>query len=138
MLEALGYAAVYSVVGTVLLGIGFYVLDLLTPGHLGRHIIDARSVNAAIVASAGLLGLGLVIFTAIWTNADSGFGSALGWTVAFGAFGIALQAAVFLVLDLVTPGRLRDIVCEVPFHPASLLTASAMIAVSGIVVASIA
>ena len=47
MLASIGYAVAYTGVGIALLVLGFFVLDLLTPGHLGRHIYENRSVNAA-------------------------------------------------------------------------------------------
>ncbi len=138
MLESLGYGAAYTLVGIALLAVGFVVLDLLTPGHLARHIYEERSVNAGIVASGGFLGLGAVLFTAIWRNADSGFGEALGYTVAFGALGIVLQAVAFLLLEVLTPGRLRELVVLREFHPASLVTAASQVSVAGIIAASIA
>jgi hypothetical protein len=138
MFESLGYATVYTLVGIALLGLGFFALDLLTPGRLARHIWEERSINAGIVLSAGFVGLGGIVFTAIWTNATSGFGDALLWTVVFGIAGVLLQALAFVVLDLLTPGKLGDVVCLVPFHPASLVTASSQLAVSAIIVASIA
>ncbi|MBJ7454155.1 MAG: DUF350 domain-containing protein, partial [Blastococcus sp.] len=56
MLASIGYAAAYTGVGIALLALGFVALDLLTPGHLGRHIYEEGSVNAGIVLSAGFLG----------------------------------------------------------------------------------
>jgi hypothetical protein len=69
------------------------------------------------VLAAGFLAQGLVIFAAIWTNATSGFGEALLYTVVFGVLGVVLQAVAFLVLDLLTPGKLGQHVTEVAFHP---------------------
>jgi uncharacterized membrane protein YjfL (UPF0719 family) len=138
MLDNIGYALAYSGVGLALLVLGFVVLDLLTPGRLASHIWHERSVNAGIVLSSGFIGLGLVIFTAIWTNSTSGFGEALGWTVVFGLLGVAMQAIAFLLLDLFTPGKLGETVCLRDFHPASLVTAASQLAIAGIVVASIA
>jgi uncharacterized membrane protein YjfL (UPF0719 family) len=138
LLESIGYALAYSAVGIVILGIGFVALDLLTPGHLGRHIMRERSVNAAIVAAAGILGLGLIVFTAIWTNADSTFGSALGWTIAFGLLGVVMQAAAFALLDLFAPDDLAATLMEPRFHPASIVAAAAQIAVSLVIVACVA
>ena len=137
MLASIGYAVAYTGVGIVLLTLGFVVLDLLTPGRLGRHIHEERSVNAGLVLATGFLGQGAVVFAAIWTNATSGFGEALTDTVVFGLVGIALQVIAFLVLDLLTPGRLGHMLVEVPFHPASLVTAASTLAVSAIIVASI-
>ena len=137
MLASIGYAAAYTGVGIALLILGFFVIDLLTPGHLGRHIYEKRSVNAALLVGAGFLGQGAVAFTTIWTNATSGFGRALLYTVVFGVLGVLLQAVAFVVLDLVTPGRLGDVVTEVAFHPASVVTAASELAVAAIIVASI-
>ena len=137
MLASIGYAVAYTGVGLLLLVVGAIALDLLTPGHLARHIYEERSLNAAIALCAGFLGQGAIAFTTIWTNATSGFGRALAYTVVFGLVGIALQVVAFLVLDLLTPGKLGATLMQVPFHPASLVTAAATLAVSAIIVASI-
>ncbi|MGI4893794.1 MAG: DUF350 domain-containing protein [Janthinobacterium lividum] len=137
MLASLGYATAYSLVGALLLVVGYFVLDLLTPGKLAEQIWVQRSVNAAVVLSAGFLGLGLVVFAAIWTNADSGFGAALGWTVAFGLLGVLLQALAGAVLEVLTPGRMRDVLVSRDLHPASIVLATVQLAMSLAVVASI-
>ncbi|WP_020142769.1 DUF350 domain-containing protein [Terracoccus sp. 273MFTsu3.1] len=133
-----GYALVYAAVGIAVLGLGYAALDLVTPGHLGSHIWTERSVNAAIVLAAGLLGLGLVVFAAIWTNGTGSLGVALGWSVVFGLLGVVLQALAFRLLDLVTPGDMAELVTQRDFHPASIVAAAVQLAVSLIVVASIA
>jgi hypothetical protein len=138
MLASLGYALAYSVLGIGMLGLGFFALDLLTPGRLAVRIWEERSINAAIVLASGFIGLGAITFTAIWTNATSGFGSALLWTAAFGIAGVILQAVAFVLLDVITPGKLGDVICERAFHPASLVTAASQLAVSVIIVASMA
>jgi uncharacterized membrane protein YjfL (UPF0719 family) len=137
VLASIGYAVAYTGVGIALLTLGFFALDLLTPGHLGRRIYEDRSVNAALVLGAGFLGQGAVAFATIWTNATSGFGRALLYTVVFGVLGVLLQALAFVVLDLITPGRLGEVVTQVPFHPASVVTAASEVAVAAIIVASI-
>ncbi len=138
MIASLGYAVVYALLGVVLLVVGFAALDILTPGRLARHIWTERSVNAGIVLSAGFLGQGAIVFTAIWTNGEAAFGAAFLSTVVFGLVGVLMQAVSFLLIDLATPGKLGDVVTAVPFHPASLVIASAQLAVSLAVVASIA
>ena len=84
------------------------------------------------------LGVGAILFTVIWHNAGAGLGPALGWTLAFGLLGIVLQAVSFVVLDLVTPGSLREIVVSPGLHPAGIAAAAAQIAISLIICASIA
>ncbi len=138
MIASIGYATAYALLGVALLVVGFVALDILTPGHLARQIWTERSVNASIILSAGFLAQGVIVFTAIWTNGEAGFGTAFLFTAAFGLLGVLLQAVAFLLIDLATPGKLGDLVTTVPFHPASLVTASAQLAVSLAVVASIA
>ena len=77
------------------------------------------------------------MFAAIWTNATSGFGLALLYTVVFGVLGVVLQAVSFPVFDLITPGKLGTHLTEVSFHPSSLVFAAVQLSVAGIVVASI-
>jgi uncharacterized membrane protein YjfL (UPF0719 family) len=137
VLASIGYAVAYTGVGILLLVVGALALDLLTPGRLARHIYEERSVNAGIALAAGFLGQGAIAFTTIWTNATSGFGRALAYTVVFGLLGVVLQALAFLLLDVLTPGRLGQHLTEVTFHPASLVSAGSTLAVSAIIVASI-
>ena len=152
MLAAVGYAAAYTGVGLALLLVGFWVLDLLTPGKLAQRVWRDGEPGAAVVSAAGALGLGLIVFTAIWRNATSGFGTALGYTVVFGLVGVVLQAVAFVVLDRLTPDKLGDLLGGVHdrapdgtreggahrMHPAVLVMAAFQLAVSGIIVASIA
>jgi uncharacterized membrane protein YjfL (UPF0719 family) len=137
VLANIGYAAAYTGIGILLLVVGAIALDLLTPGHLARHIYEERSINAGIALAAGFLGQGAIAFTTIWTNATSGFGTALVYTVVFGLLGVLLQVVAFVVLDLLTPGKLGETLMQVGFHPASLVTAAATLAVSAVIVASI-
>jgi hypothetical protein len=137
VLASIGYAVAYTGVGLALLALGFYAIDLLTPGHLGRHIYEHRSTNAAIVLAAGFLAQGAITFTTIWTNATSGFGTALAYTVVFGVLGVLLQAVAFVLLDVITPGKLGEHMVEPGFHPAALVTAAAQLAVAAIIVAAI-
>ncbi|MBC3762049.1 DUF350 domain-containing protein [Quadrisphaera sp. RL12-1S] len=139
---AVGAAAVYTAVGLGLLLVGFYALDLIVPGRLAQRVFRDAEPGAALVTAAGAVGVGLITFTTIWRNADAGFGPALLWTVVFGLVGIVLQAAALVLLDLLTPGRLGDLVCarqpSGAMHPAAWVTAAFQLAVAGVVVASVA
>jgi uncharacterized membrane protein YjfL (UPF0719 family) len=104
---------------------------------MGRHIAEHRSLNAAVALTGGFLGQGAIIFASIWTNATSGFGQALLYTVVFGVLGVVLQAVAFVALDVLIPGRLGQHLMEPAFHPASLVSAAVQLAVAAIIVASI-
>ena len=109
--EGLVASLAYVGVAVVLLGLGFFVLDLLSPGRLSVVIMRDRNRNAALVASAGMLGLAIVIGTSVLTTHDD-FTAGLITTAVFGFVGVLLQAAVFVVLDRLTPGRLVDVFCQ--------------------------
>lgn len=157
-IESLLAALAYVGVGVGLLILNFYALDLLTPGRLVTHIFgEVRSAvrvgqhvgietggqpgsySAALLAAAAAIGQGLIAFTTIWVNADASFGAALGWTIGFGLFGVAISAVAFLLIDFLTPGKLGDVVCQPgPIRAPAVVAAAMYLAVAGIVVASIA
>ena len=55
-------ALLYSVVGMLVLCIGFFIFDALTPGKLWEDIRDRQ--NMAVAQFAGLFALGLSIIVA--------------------------------------------------------------------------
>lgn len=149
LLIALFHAAVYVAAGAVLLVIAYYVLDLVTPGPLGHHLLGTddhgnpsvhlHSFSASLVTSAWMLSNAAVLVTAIWVNGDSSLGTDLGWTVAFGLFGIVLNAVMLFVIDAITPGNLREIVClPGPARPLAYVAAATALSVGAVVCASIA
>ncbi|GGY47302.1 DUF350 domain-containing protein [Streptomyces tanashiensis] len=137
IVNGLGRAGAYGALGVVLLVLGIVLVDLLTPGKLGRQIWEDRNRNAAILLSSALLGIGGIVFTSIWTTYEN-FGKGLVSTAAFGLLGLAMMGVAFLVVDLVTPGKLGATLVDPEPHPAVWVTASCNIAVSAIVSASIA
>lgn len=132
ILDALAFGAV----GIAVLGLGYFAIDLLTPGKLGELIWGRRNLNAAIVVASGLSALGLVVATGIW-SADGDLGEGLARAAGYGVLGVVLLSVAFLLIDLVTPGKLGDIVTDEKFHPASLVTAASHLAMGAVVAASV-
>lgn len=132
MLLTLAYAGV----GLVILLAGYFTVDVLTPGHLGRQVMEDRNVNAGLLLTAALISLGLIQWFAI-------FFSGGGWdglidVAIFGAIGVGLQVVGFLVLDVLTPGKLGEIcVATGRFHPAAALAGSVQVAVALVVCAAL-
>jgi putative membrane protein len=58
-------AAIFSVLGFVLLFLGYRVFDAMTPMNLGHKIFDEGNVAAAIMAGAFVLGLALIVSASI-------------------------------------------------------------------------
>ena len=60
----------YAAVGTVVLALGYVVLDAITPGNL-RHLVYAdHNPNAAVLAGANVLAVAGIVTTAIVTADD--------------------------------------------------------------------
>jgi uncharacterized membrane protein YjfL (UPF0719 family) len=124
----------YSGVGLVVLIIGFFVLDLLTPGKLGQLVMEGNP-GAGLLAATGLASLGLILYFAIhftgagWDGLDD--------AAIFGLVGVIVQAVGFFVLDLVIPGKLGDHCFNPTLHPAAYVTAGIQVSVALIVCASL-
>lgn len=136
LLYELGSGLAYGAVGIVLMTLGFVLVDILTPGRLGELIWTERNANAARVLASGLLGVGAVVTTAILTSED-GLVAGLVSTAAYGLLGLVLMGVSFVVLDLVTPGKLGALVADAQPHPASWVTSASNLAIAAIISAAI-
>jgi uncharacterized membrane protein YjfL (UPF0719 family) len=134
MLELVGQTLAYAGVGLAILVVGFYVMDLLTPGRLGE-LVGAGNPNAGVLGGTTLLALGLVMWFAIFFT-GAGWGG-LDDALVFGLVGVAAQAAGFGIIELVIPGRLRDCVTASTFHTQTAVLAGAQIAIALVVCASL-
>ena len=65
MLLNLVLATVFSVLGFLLLFVGYRVLDALTPEHMGRKIFEQGNVAVAVLAGAFVIGLAIIIGASI-------------------------------------------------------------------------
>ncbi len=63
--QSLFNSVLYSIVGILMLCIGFYVFDKITPLKLWEEIIDEQNIALAIVAAAMALGISNIIASAI-------------------------------------------------------------------------
>ena len=135
MLELVGQALAYAGVGIGILAAGFFLVDALTPGHLGRQVCEDGNPNAAVLLASFLISLGLVEWFAIFFT-GSGW-SGLDDALVFGLVGLATQAVGFLVMDLVTPGKLGAVLMRDTFHPGTLMAAAMQISIALVVCASL-
>jgi uncharacterized membrane protein YjfL (UPF0719 family) len=137
LLAGAGRSIVFGVVGIGLMALGFLLVDLLTPGKLRDLIFVERNPNAGLLLAANQLGIALIVFTAIFTSFDS-FGQGLASTVLFGIIGIAIMGVAFVVLDLITPGKLGEVICAPERHPAAMVSAASHFGAALIICACIA
>lgn len=130
-------AVAYAAVGFTLLGLGYALIDVLTPGRLGDLIWKENNANASIVLTSGLLGTGMIITTAIITSGTDHLGDGLISTAVYGAIGLLLMGLSFLLLDAVTPGKLGDTLTEPVLRPAAWVTGGVHLIVGAIMAACI-
>jgi uncharacterized membrane protein YjfL (UPF0719 family) len=137
LLEGAGRSIVFGLVGIGLMAIGYLLVDLLTPGKLRDLIFVERNPNAGLLLAANQLGISAIVFTAIFTSYDS-FGQGLASTVIFGLIGIVIMGLAFLVLDMMTPGKLGEVICAPERHPAAMVSAASHFGAALIICACIA
>ncbi len=136
LVEDLAAGLLYGLVGIALLVIGFFVIDLLTPGKLGRLLAEDRNRNAGVLVASGLLAIGLIVTSAI-IAADGDLAQGLGESAGYGLVGIILLGVAFVVVDLITPGRLGETVTGDTHEPMVYVLSASLVSVGGIVAAAI-
>ncbi|OBI87748.1 DUF350 domain-containing protein [Mycobacterium asiaticum] len=96
-----GAAAIvlYSILGLVLMVVGFYAIDLTTPGPL-RKMVNAGKPNAVIVAAAGMVSMALIVVLAIYSSSGK-LGEGLLASAVFGLVGIAAQVLMMRIATVV-------------------------------------
>src|SRR3546814_18901214 len=58
LLEGVLASLAFGAAGLVLLALGYWLVDLMTPGHLGRLIFVERNRDASLVLASSLLAIG--------------------------------------------------------------------------------
>jgi putative membrane protein len=64
-LKFIANAAVFSVLGLIILAVSFIVFDKLTPGNLWKEIVEEHNVALAITAGAMVIAIAQIVAAAI-------------------------------------------------------------------------
>lgn len=110
----------YAVLGALLLLVGYYVVDLSTPGRLSTVIRTERNPNAAWIAASGVGGVSLIVVAAILSSGGRLL-EGLAGTLVFGVVGILAQAAAFFVFDRVIGIDVPSLLRESELNPAAIV-----------------
>ncbi|MGE2816305.1 DUF350 domain-containing protein [Mycobacterium heidelbergense] len=127
-----GAIFLYAIVGLVLMMIGFYAIDLTTPGPL-RSMVDAGKPNAIIVAAAGMVSMALIVVLAIYSSSGKLLEGLVGSAV-FGIVGIVAQVVMMRIAAMVIGIDMNALFASDEFNYEALMVAAAQFAL-GIVVA---
>jgi uncharacterized membrane protein YjfL (UPF0719 family) len=130
--RGIGAIALYAVVGLILMVVGFYAIDFTTPGQLSS-LVRTGKPNAVIVTAAGLFSMALIIVVAIYSS-EGKLTEGLLYSLIFGFVGIIVQVLAVRLLEWVTRLDIGRLIESETFAPASVVVASAHVAL-GLVVA---
>lgn len=130
--RGVGAIVLYAIVGLVLMMIGFYAIDLTTPGPL-RKMVDAGKPNAIVVAAAGVVSMALIVVLAIYASSGKLVEGLVGAAI-FGLVGIIAQVVMMRFATLVIGIDMDALFQRDEFNYESLMVAAAQFAL-GIVVA---
>lgn len=130
----LGPIAAWLGVSLALMVAGFVVIDVLTPGQLRTQVSD--NLNAALLVAGKLTAVGIIVAGAVFSAPDA-LDEGLLEAVLYGLTGIVASTAVFLLLDLALPVKLRELVAEERFDPAAVVAMGSEIAVALVIAAAL-
>ncbi|ROO83597.1 uncharacterized protein DUF350 [Actinocorallia herbida] len=112
----------YAALGLVLFVVGFYVVDLATPGRLVSVIRHDRNPNATLLAAAGMVAVGVIVSASIFAT-DAVLLEGLIATAVYGIVGIIGQVVAMLVFDLLIGLKIKELCHETTLQPGTWLLA---------------
>ncbi len=63
---------IYSLVGIVLMGMGFFLIKLVTPFSIKKEIEDDQNISLGIIIGAVIIGISIIVASVVGSPSDSG------------------------------------------------------------------
>jgi uncharacterized membrane protein YjfL (UPF0719 family) len=130
--RGVGAILLYALLGVLLMLIGFWAIDITTPGKLNRLVRDGRP-GAVLVTAGGMISMAFIVVVAIW-SASGLLAEGLLAALIFGLVGIIAQVAAVRLLEWVTGIRIGDVLAADELNAEAWVVAAAHVAL-GLVVA---
>ncbi len=131
----IGAILLYALLGLLLILIGFWAVDITTPGPL-NNMVRSGNPGSVVVTASGLLGMAFVIVTAI-SVASGSLLEGLLQTLIFGLVGIIAQVAAVRILEWVTGIDVGAVLKSESMLPQAWVIAAAQIAIGAVVAVAI-
>lgn len=131
----IGAILLYAVLGLLLMLVGFWAVDVTTPGPLNR-MVGAGNPGAVVVTASGLLGMAFVIVTAISVSSGNLLEGLLV-TLIYGLIGIVTQVVAVRVLEWVTGIKVGPVLKATTLLPQAWVIAAAQLAIGAVVAVAI-
>ena len=65
LLYGIGETAIYSIVGIILMGLGFLLVKFFTPFSIKKEIEDDQNISLGIIIAAIILGISIIVAAVI-------------------------------------------------------------------------
>ncbi len=130
--RGIGAILLYAVLGVLLMLLGFYAVDLTTPGPLNRQV-RAGAPNAVLVTASGMVATAFIVVVAIYSSSGDLLQGLLA-SLIFGIVGIVAQVLGARLLEWVTGIDVGEVLAADVLRPQAYVVAAAHLAL-GLVVA---
>jgi len=130
--RGIGAILLYALIGLLLMLLGFWAIDLTTPGKLNRMVRDGLP-NSVVVTAAGMVSMAFIVVTAIF-SVSGALAEGLLASLIFGLIGIIAQVLAVRLLEWVTGIDIGNILAAPDLKPQVWVVAAAHVAI-GLVVA---
>ncbi|GAA5169178.1 DUF350 domain-containing protein [Pseudonocardia eucalypti] len=127
-----GAILLYALVGLLLLLLGFFAIDLTTPGKLNRLVREGRP-NAVVVTGAGMVSMAFIVVVSIYT-VQGKLAEGLIASLIYGLVGIIAQVVAVRLVEWVTGIDIGEVLAAQTWRPQAFVVAAAHLAL-GLVVA---
>src|SRR5690348_17734447 len=97
--RGVGAILLYALLGALLMLLGFWAIDITTPGKLNRMVREGLP-GAVLVTGAGMVSMAFIVVTAIWSSSGTLVEGLLGALI-FGLVGIIAQVGGVRLLEWV-------------------------------------
>nr|WP_042379953.1 DUF350 domain-containing protein [Corynebacterium resistens] len=131
MAEPVFATIAYFVLALVILGLAFVIQDILTPGDLRRQTFVEHLPNAGVLVASQVIAIGLVVATAIATT-EPDLVDGLIHVAVYSLVGLTLQSIFLVIMEVLVPGRFRDLVRDPKLRSSAVVTGIALIVVGAI------
>ena len=130
--QGIGAILLYAVLGVLLMLLGFYAVDLSTPGKLSRLVREGLP-NAVVVTAAGMVSMAFIVVVAIYTSSGALLEGLLV-SLIFGLIGMLAQVGGVRLVEWVTGIDIGAVLAAERVRPQVFVVAAAHVAL-GLVVA---
>jgi hypothetical protein len=130
--QGIGAILLYAVLGVLLMLLGFYAVDLTTPGKLNRLVREGLP-NAVVVTAAGMVSMAFIVVVAIYTSSGALLEGLLA-SLIFGLVGMLAQVGGVRLVEWVAGIDIGAVLAAERVRPQAFVVAAAHVAL-GLVVA---